>query len=140
VGLLLTKFTGWLPFDPIVAIIVAFNILWTGGQLIRQSIGGLMDEADQTVDTKLQSILREQTQKFNIAFHHLRHRNAGNKLLIEFHLLFHDNATIADAHLDATLIEQEIKKAFSMQTEIISHLEPSESHDEVHAQLLNARG
>ncbi|MBI5216061.1 MAG: cation transporter [Ignavibacteriae bacterium] len=140
VGLLLTKFTGWLPFDPLVAIVVAINILWTGGNLIRQSIGGLMDEADPEVGAKLQSILQTQTQKFNIGFHHLRHRNAGNKLLIEFHLLFPDNATIADAHLEATVIEQEIKKAFPMQTEIISHLEPSESHDEVHAQLLNARG
>jgi cation diffusion facilitator family transporter len=140
VGLLLTKFTGWLPFDPIVAIIVAFNILWTGGNLIRQSIGGLMDEANPDVDAKLQLILQEQTRKFNIEFHHLRHRNAGNKLLIEFHLLFPDNATVADAHLEATVIEQEIKKAFPMQTEIISHIEPSESHDEVHAQLLNARG
>ncbi|MBI3194881.1 MAG: cation transporter [Ignavibacteriae bacterium] len=140
VGLLLTKFTGWLPFDPIIAIVVAINILWTGGNLIRQSIGGLMDEANPEVGAKLQSILHQQTEKFNIGFHHLRHRNAGNKLLIEFHLLFPDNATIANAHLEATVIEQEIKKAFPMQTEIISHLEPSESHDEVHAQLLNARG
>ncbi len=140
IGLLLTKFTGWLPFDPIVAIIVAFNILWTGGNLIRQSIGGLMDEANPEVGAKLQSILQTQTKKFNIEYHHLRHRNAGNKLLIEFHLLFPDNATIADAHLEATVIEQEIKRAFPMQTEIISHLEPSESHDEVHAQLLNTRG
>ncbi len=139
-GLLLTQWTGWLPFDPIVAIIVAINILWTGGNLIRQSVGGLMDEADKEVDAKLQAILKEQTKKHSIQFHHLRHRNAGNKILIEFHLLFPDNETIHDVHMQATLIEQEIKKAFPMQTEILSHLEPMESHDEVHAQLLNAKG
>ena len=45
-GLSLTLLTGWLPFDPIVAIIAALNILWTGGKLLRQSAGGLMDESN----------------------------------------------------------------------------------------------
>ncbi len=139
-GLLLTKWTGWLPFDPIVAIIVAFNILWTGGNLMRQSIGGLMDEADPEVHAKLLSILEDQSRKHKIDFHHLRHRNAGNKLHIEFHLLFPDKESIANVHVQATLIEQEIKKAFPMQTEILSHLEPMESHDEIHTQLLNSKG
>lgn len=140
VGLLLTKWTGWLPFDPIVALIVAGNILWTGGKLIRQSVGGLMDEADKEAHAKLLQILSEQTQKFNIGFHHLRHRNAGNKLHIEFHLLFPDNATIAETHRKATLIEQEIRRTFPIHVEILSHLEPMESHDAVHAELLNTKG
>ena len=46
VGLGLTILTGWLRFDPIVAILVALDILWMGSKLIRQSIGGLMDEVD----------------------------------------------------------------------------------------------
>ena len=46
VGLGLTMLTGWLRFDPIVAILVALDILWMGSKLIRQSIGGLMDEVD----------------------------------------------------------------------------------------------
>jgi len=140
IGLFLTKWTGWLPFDPIVGIIVGINIIWTGSKLMRQSIGGLMDEADPIVDAQLQTILKEQTQKFGVRFHYLRHRNAGNKLLIEFHLLFPDTETITNAHLQATLIEQEIKKAFPMQTEIISHLEPMESHDEIHDQILKTKG
>ena len=136
IGLVLTMMTGWLPFDPIMAIIVATNILWTGGKLMRRSIGGLMDEADPDIDRQLRSILKQETKKLNIQFHHLRHRNAGNKLLIEFHLLFHDRVPLVEAHEQATIIEQEIYKAFPMQTEVLSHLEPAESHDEVHEKLL----
>ncbi len=136
VGLILTMITGWLPFDPILAIIVASNILWTGGKLIRRSIGGLMDESDPAIDAEIKSALARAAAKYNVDFHGLRHRNAGTKLLIEFHLLFHENITIARAHEQATLIEQEIHKAFPHQTEIISHLEPIEGHDEIHERLL----
>lgn len=136
VGLILIMFTNWLPFDPILAIIVALNILWTGGKLMRRSISGLMDESDPSTDMKLRSILDHETKKYSVAYHHLRHRNAGNKLLIEFHLLFHESVTVASAHEQATLIEKEIQKAFPNQTEILSHLEPLEGHDEIHNKLL----
>jgi cation diffusion facilitator family transporter len=135
-ALVLTMITGWLPFDPILAIIVALNILWTGGKLIRRSIGGLMDESDPRVDAILKALLQRETEKRGMAFHHLRHRNAGNKLLIEFHLLFHENVTVATAHEQATLIEKEIHRAFTYNIEVISHLEPIEGHDEVHEHLL----
>src|SRR5690625_4491299 len=46
IGLILALLTGWLPWDPILAIAVALNIIITGFNLIRQSIRGLMDEAD----------------------------------------------------------------------------------------------
>lgn len=132
VGLILTMITGWMPFDPIVAIMVAINILWSGGKLMRQSIGGLMDEADPEVHNKITSILEKETSKNSIIFHDVRHRNAGNKLHIEFHLLFHKDLTIAEAHEKATLIEQAIAKSFTMITEITTHLEPIEGHNEVH--------
>ncbi|MGC9995011.1 MAG: cation diffusion facilitator family transporter, partial [Terriglobia bacterium] len=44
-GLSLTMLTGWPRFDPMVAVLVAVDILWMGSKLIRQSIGGLMDIA-----------------------------------------------------------------------------------------------
>jgi cation diffusion facilitator family transporter len=139
VALVLTMITGWLPFDPIIAIFVAVNILWTGGRLVQRSITGLMDQSDPSADEKLQNILERETSKYGIHYHHLRHRNAGNKLLIEFHLLFGDGVTLLQAHEQATTIEQEIHKEFPMQTEIISHLEPIEGHDEIHTRLLNSK-
>jgi len=136
VGLILTMVTGWLPFDPILAILVATNILWAGGKLIRRSIGGLMDESDPAIDAQIEAVLVRETAKRNVKFHGLRHRNAGTKLLIEFHLLFHENVSLSQAHEEATLIEQEIHKAFAHETEVISHLEPLEGHDEIHERLL----
>jgi cation diffusion facilitator family transporter len=136
VGLILILLTGWLPFDPILAIVVAINILWTGGRLMRQSIGGLMDESDPEMDAKLRAILDREAQKFSLSYHHLRHRNAGMRLLIEFHLLFHEKVTIAQAHEQATRIEQEIRKGFPNPTEILSHLEPLEGHDEIHHEVM----
>jgi cation diffusion facilitator family transporter len=132
VGLVLTMITGWLPFDPIVAILVAGNILWSGGKLMRQSIGGLMDEADPEVHQKITSILEQEASKYSIVYHDVRHRNAGNKLHIEFHLLFHKELTIYEAHEKATLIEQVIARSFPVVTEITTHLEPIEGHNEVH--------
>jgi cation diffusion facilitator family transporter len=140
VALVLIRFTGWLPFDPIVAIVVAINILWTGGKLIRRSIAGLMDESDPKIDSEIQTILQRETEKYNVRFHGVRHRNAGNKLLIEVHLLFHEKVSVAQAHEEATKIEQEVCKAFPMQTEVISHLEPIEGHDEVHERLVKNKG
>jgi cation diffusion facilitator family transporter len=135
IALILILFTGWLPFDPIIAIVVAANIVWTGAKLMRQSIGGLMDESDVKVDAIIRDILSRETQKYKIEFHGLRHRNAGNKLLIEFHLLFPVNITLAEAHEQASLIEQELHKTFPTQTDILSHLEPMEGHDEFHEKM-----
>ena len=136
IGLILTMITGWLPFDPILAILVALNILWTGGKLIRRSVGGLMDESSPEVDKRLRMILQGETEKYQIQFHGLRHRNAGNRMLIEFHLLFHGNVSVSLAHEQATKIEREITKAFPMRVEVLSHLEPLEEHDEIHKKLL----
>ena len=110
VALLLTLWTGWLPFDPIIAIIVATNILLSGAKLVRRSIGGLMDEADPNINKKLTEILQQESEKYDVQFHHLRHRNAGNKLIIEFHLLFHKDVPISNAHEQATIIERTINE------------------------------
>lgn len=136
VGLILTMITGWLPFDPILAILVALNILWTGFDLIRRSVGGLMDASDPRADAVIRSVLERETARHGITYHDLRHRNAGNKLLVEFHLLFPHDIPISVAHEQATLIEKELHKALPAQMEVLSHLEPKEGHDEIHAKLL----
>jgi divalent metal cation (Fe/Co/Zn/Cd) transporter len=38
----LVLLTHWEPFDPIIVIAVALNILWSGGHLIWRSAQGLM--------------------------------------------------------------------------------------------------
>ena len=131
-GLLLTKWTGWLPLDPIVAMLVALHILWSGVDLIRRSVQGLMDSADPEVDDILRRVLDEETARHGVSYHFLRHRNAGNRLAIDFHLQFDNSETIAVAHEKATRIEQAIGRAFGMPTDITSHFEPMEGHNEAH--------
>ena len=133
VGLGLTILTGWLPLDTIVALLVALNILWMGSKLIRQSIGGLMDEVDPETEARIRQLLIEMTSQLGVEFHGLRHRNAGNTTWIEFHLLFPKDTSLDSAHALATKIEERIQQASKMRTEVISHLETLEDHGEVHS-------
>ncbi len=69
VGLLLITLTGWLPFDPLIAILVGINILWTGYKLIRRSIAGLMDESNPEIDQQLRQARADlQAAQVNLDF------------------------------------------------------------------------
>ena len=134
-GLLLTLVTGWLPFDPLVAIAAALNILWSGSKLVRQSIGGLMDEGSKKTADSIRKILEKETVNKGLEYHQLRFRESGNILWIEFHLLFPKGTLLENAHNIATELEKTIKNRLNMQANIISHLEPLEMHDEIHSEL-----
>lgn len=135
IGLLLVLWTGWKPFDPILAIVVALNILWSGGKLIRQSVGGLMDEADPVLEHQLRSILDVETEKRGLWYHELKYRQSGTSVWMEFHLLFPKGSLLEEAHWKATEIEGALKAGLPMTTHVITHLETREDHDEVHAKL-----
>jgi cation diffusion facilitator family transporter len=134
-GLLLTWLTGWLPFDPIVAIAAAVNILWSGGKLVRQSIGGLMDEGDKNVADTIKKILDKETINRGLEYHQLRYRESGNVLWIEFHLLFPKGTLLENAHNIATELESTIKINLNAKANITTHLEPLEIHDMIHSDL-----
>jgi cation diffusion facilitator family transporter len=131
-GLLLTSITGWLPFDPLVAILAACNILWSGGQLIRQSIGGLMDEGDPEVEAAIRQVLGEETAARGVSFHNLRHRTSGSSLWVDVHLLFPRGVPIEEAHALASAVESALLKRLPVSLYFSSHLEPMEEHDEAH--------
>ena len=131
-GLALVQLTGWAPFDPICAMLVALHILWSGAGLVRRSVGGLMDGADPRADAALRAVLDEETRKYGIHYHFLRHRDAGGLLVIDFHLLFDNDATVARAHDISIMIERAIARRMEMPTEVTSHFEPIRGHDEAH--------
>jgi cation diffusion facilitator family transporter len=132
VGLLLTKWTGWLPFDPLCAILVATNILWSGFDLMRRSFRGLMDEADPEIEKALRQVLDEELPKFNVQYHELRHRSAGKTVWVDLHLLFPDETAVWFAHAQATAIEEAIRKRMGAHVQVTSHLEPQTDHDRIH--------
>lgn len=131
-GLGLAGWTGWLPWDPICGILMAGNILWSGGGLIHAACTGLMDQADPTVQSQLRAILDRETNSRGLSYHQLRHRNVGDALWVEVHLVFPQDVTVAEAHRQATAIESAIEHAVASRAYVTTHLESSCDHDQIH--------
>jgi len=132
IGLTLALVTDWLPFDPLVAIAVAVNILISGVRLVRQGFGGLMDRAEPENDEILNAILQQETGPRGLEFHDLRHRNVGDAHWIEVHLLFPGGMSVEEAHRIATAIEETIQVSLDSRVFITTHLEALEDHSELH--------
>jgi cation diffusion facilitator family transporter len=129
VGLCLVMLTGWKPFDPICAIIMAINILWSGGQLMWQSIRGLLDYADPAVEQALRARLDQLVAEAGIQYHELRFRETGGRVLVEVHLLFPYHQPLGEAHAAATHIEEMLASSVSQPIEVMTHLESHEDHE-----------
>lgn len=134
VGLLLAWLTGWKPFDPICAIAVALNILWSGGGLIRRAFRGLMDRADPEVDRAVRDVLQAELSKYDVHFHALKHRRAGRTIWVDVHLLFPDETPLWLAHAQATEIEDAIEAKLGPEARVSTHLEPAHDHARVHGE------
>lgn len=131
-GVLLAWWTGWEPFDPISAIVVAVGILWSGVKLMRQAFSGLMDEADPEVDRLVHEVLAAETKKYGAHFHEVRHRRAGRQTWVETHLLFPDETPVWAAHAQATEIERAVEKRLGPDSNVSAHIEPAHDHARVH--------
>jgi cation diffusion facilitator family transporter len=123
-ALALVHFTGWRWWDPIVAVLAAAKLMWTGGRLIRESLGGLMDETDLEVEKSLRECLDRECESRGLSYHNLRHRHSGRTHWVEFHLVFPDETKIHDAHEVATLMEGEVAALLGPDVRVISHMEP----------------
>ncbi len=132
VALVLIQITGWLPFDPIFAIFAALNILWSGGMLIRNSVGGLMDEGDPEIEKAVASAVAEEAGARDLQYHELRYRVSGTTLWIEVHLLFPRRMVLEQAHAAASEIESALAKRLPVSLNIVTHLEPLRNHDKSH--------
>ena len=132
VGLMLVMWTGWKQFDPICAIVMALNILWAGGHLMWQSARGLLDYADPSVEKQLRGLLDTLSAEEGIAYHELRFRETGERVLVEVHLLFSCGCPLGDAHEVATRLENRLIAGFERPLKVTTHLEASESHEEHH--------
>ncbi len=108
IGLILVLVTGFLFLDPLIAILVALNILVTGYKLIRESIGGLMNETDkQTLETISQA-LKKIRKEYWIDIHHLRFWKSGDMVVIDFHFLLPYFFTIKESHIEENYIEKQL--------------------------------
>jgi cation diffusion facilitator family transporter len=108
-GLGLTVVTGLAWLDPLVAAGTACYILVTGGFLVRDSVGGLMDEAPSASIVDRIRTLVGQAAEGAIEAHDLRTRHAGRLTFLEFHLVVPGAMTVADAHAICDRVEATLK-------------------------------
>ena len=131
IGVAAAAFTGWQPFDPLVALAVAMHIVWTGIKLVRRSFRGLLDQAlpEQERAIVEQILTRYRTQ--NIGFHAMRTRQAGARSFVSLHVLVPDEWTVAQGHALLEKIEGEIRAALPG-IHVFTHLEPRDQPDSYH--------
>lgn len=124
-GIGVVALTGWQRLDPIVALFVAANIVWTGVQLIRRSALGLLDTAIAPEEQKaLQAILNRYGAK-GIRFHAVRTRQAAARRFITMHVLVPGDWTVRRGHDLAEEIEQRVCDAIP-NANVLTHLEAVE--------------
>ncbi len=132
-GLVLVLLTAWKPFDPLFAIAVAINILWSGGHLVWRSAQGLMDYSDPETGRKLRAKLDQICARVGVEYHGVRFRTTGYTLLVEIHLLFPYEISVGEAHAIATQVEESLPAALGLPAQVITHLEAAEDHHVVHS-------
>jgi len=125
VGVGLVHLTKLERLDPVVAIAVALNILWTGYGLVRRSVGGLMDpalpaEERRAIETALDSVRPE-----GATWHALRTRQSGARRFVAVHVLVPGAWTVERAHDLSERVEARIREAVH-HVEVAVHLEPIE--------------
>jgi cation diffusion facilitator family transporter len=137
VGVLLVKWTGWLRLDPLVALAVALQILWTGWHLMARSFQGLMDRAIPEDDRAQVVEVLETLKQQGGDYHALRTRVAGAKSFVDVHVLLPGKMTIQQGHDLVEALENDIHARLP-HIEVLTHLEPLEdprSWDDPHNPL-----
>jgi cation diffusion facilitator family transporter len=125
VGVVLAVMTGIRVLDPILAALVALNVLWSGWQVLRQSVSGLMDVS---VDPHELALIREliaANANGAIEAHDIRTRQAGRMTFIEFHLVVPGTMSVEAAHQICDEIEARLREAVD-EASITIHVEPEE--------------
>ena len=131
-ALLMVYWTSWVYWDPIIAMVVATNILYSGTDLVKKSFIGLMDTADKEMKITLKAQLEVLTKERSITFHDFKLRSVGTTHWVAFHLLFPDEILLVDAHRIATNIEDALMAQNDCTLHILTHLETVSDHDIIH--------
>ncbi|MDM7457771.1 MAG: cation diffusion facilitator family transporter [Paracoccus sp. (in: a-proteobacteria)] len=123
IGVSLAALTGWFILDPLLAMLVGVNILWSGWKLVSASLSGLMDEAVPSGLLSEIQVIITQTGTGAIEAHDLRTRHAGAATFIDFHLVVDGQTTVAEAHCICDRIEAALKTRLP-QAQVTIHVEP----------------
>lgn len=137
IGLVLALATGYAILDPVLAILVAVNILWQGYKVIAHSVGGLMDRA---LEPDEEAAVREAIATHSVGalgVHDLKSRRAGAAAFIDFHLVVPADMSVEAAHAICDRLEDAIKGIIAGATLAI-HVEPESENP--HGQKVEFEG
>lgn len=124
-GIALVWLTGYERLDPIVALLVAVNILYTGFRLLKRSARGLLDVAVSPEELESVKEILSSYEAEGVKYHALRTRQAAARTFMAVHLLVPGNWTIAEGHHLAEDVEARVRESVP-NTNIVTHVEPLE--------------
>lgn len=122
-GVAAVALTGWEVLDPIIALLVAANIVWSGVGIVRSSVDGLMDITLPAADLQTISKVLEPYRDEGIEFHAVRTRQSGARGFVSMHVLVPGEWTVQAGHELLEQVEIDLAKALPNAT-VTTHLEP----------------
>jgi len=114
--------TGWLVLDPIIALVVAANIVRTGVGIVKRSVSGLMDIVLSAPDQAAVRRVLQSYEQQGVQFHELRTRQAGAQKFVSVHVLVPGAWTVHEGHKLLDQIEADIRHALP-EAVVFTHLE-----------------
>lgn len=122
-GLILATLTGWSILDPLLAVVVAINILRIGYGLTTESMSQLMDEAaSPEIEARIHAAIKANADGA-LQAHDIRTRTAGPATFIEFHLVVPGAMSVETAHTICDRLEGAIKSQIEG-ADVVIHVEP----------------
>jgi cation diffusion facilitator family transporter len=139
--------TGWNHLDPVVALIVAANIVWSGAHIVRRSVLGLMDTALPESELEALRAALEPHLRDGVQYHALRSRQSGARRFVSMHVLVPGQWTVHRGHELLERIEADVRRVIPNVT-VFTHLESLDDPaswedlalDRVDARLSGERG
>jgi cation diffusion facilitator family transporter len=124
-GVGLVALTGWQRLDPLVALAVAAQIVWTGVKLVRRSGTGLLDAALPAEDLAALGAVLERHAGPALQFHAVRTRQAGMRRFVSMHVLVPGVWTVRQGHDLVERVEEDVRAALPG-AHVLTHLEALE--------------
>jgi len=127
-GLILLLITGWLWLDSVVALVFSAVIIVTGYRVVRKSLSGIMDEADEKLIQEVIDLLQKNRKDSWVDLHNLRVIEFGNKIHIDAHLTLPWYYKVRDAEVEIHAIEDMISEHFSNKVEVFIHIDACQDY------------
>ncbi len=117
--------TGWQRLDPVIALLVAGNIVWTGGRIVREAVLGLLDTALPVNERDAVRTAVERHLPAGVQYHAMRTRQSGARRFVSLHVLVPGAWTVHQGHELLERLEREIREGIPNVT-VFTHLEAIE--------------